>query len=804
MALSGSQTLAVSSHWFLDLEWTATQSIVNNTSTITAKLYWRADGYGAVSSSSTKTCSITIDGGTASVKTASGLASLSGGQKKLIHTFTKTVTHASDGTNSIVVSGYFDMDVTLGGVYCSAKTVTDANTALNTIPRESTLTSSESWTFPANLPITISRASTSFDHDIEVFVNGVSVASRTGIGTSTTVTFTTAENQKIITELNKDTTYWTQPTYIRMKTWSGSTLIADSGTSKYTGVVTSATATTITAPSSFDIGASVTYTLGSEKSTGFHYDLTVKLGTYTKTLQTKADLSSTAPMEEVWATLADETALMGALPTSNSGTATWTLTTYFDNAGVYTKVRSATTDTSTISIPTSKRNPTWTGGVTWKDSNTVTSTLTGNNQYIIQSNSTLLATLTTLATAQLGTAINRYEVTVNGYTKPLVTTTVPKDFPVVIASELNTASNISMVVKAIDNRGNMTQFTKTVLVVPYQPPTLVGTVLRTNGFEDTTTITLSGSISPVNVLGANKNAIKAGIAGKAYEYKLTSASAYPTTGAGMKTVILTPTQPAFPAYTGTNTVITLDKLNAYTVKISVSDALQTVTKEFKVPVGQPIMFMDTTKKSIGVNKFPVNNGAFEVAGGLEADYLKINSTGDTSATSTNVGIMIGDNISANLKVDVNEVSAFNNGVPTGLHLNPDGGTIYFWNNALDHGNIVFENGGIRTQNPIAPSLQNGWVNYSLAGGTYAQAGYFKDAFGIVHLDGLIKNGTTTADTLIFTLPLGYRPVGSAIFVQHSDNTAKQVRIDVSGTGAVNLRELAGSWVSLAGITFKAG
>jgi hypothetical protein len=216
------------------------------------------------------------------------------------------------------------------------------------------------------------------------------------------------------------------------------------------------------------------------------------------------------------------------------------------------------------------------------------------------------------------------------------------------------------------------------------------------------------------------------------------------------------------------------------------------------------MFVDAAKKSVGIGKFPVNNGGLEVVGGIEVDYLKITSTGDVSAASSGIGLMIGTSTGGNLKADFNEVSAFNNGVSTILHLNPDGGGVTLWNNAVDHGNLVFEDGGIRTQAPVSPvGLQNGWTNYSTGAGAYALASYYKDPFGIVHLDGLIKNGTATAGTLLFTLPVGYRPIGTGIYVQHSDITAKQVRVDVGVSGTVTIQEAAGSWISLSGISFRA-
>jgi len=54
---------------------------------------------------------------------------------------------------------------------------------------------------------------------------------------------------------------------------------------------------------------------------------------------------------------------------------------------------------------------------------------------------------------------------------------------------------------------------------------------------------------------------------------------------------------------------------------------------------------------------------------------------------------------------------------------------------------------------VEPSLQNGWVNF---GGGFANVRYRKDG-NTIHLSGSAAPGTLTLDTLIFTLPAGYRP-----------------------------------------------
>lgn len=98
-----------------------------------------------------------------------------------------------------------------------------------------------------------------------------------------------------------------------------------------------------------------------------------------------------------------------------------------------------------------------------------------------------------------------------------------------------------------------------------------------------------------------------------------------------------------------------------------------------------------------------------------------------------------------------------------------------------------------------PSLQNGWVNYGTA---YESASYWKDTCGVVHLAGLIKSGTTTAETVIFNLPLGYRPRAPEKFFSVSLNAICVIDIYSSGDVAIKTGANSG-WLSLSGISFKA-
>lgn len=98
-----------------------------------------------------------------------------------------------------------------------------------------------------------------------------------------------------------------------------------------------------------------------------------------------------------------------------------------------------------------------------------------------------------------------------------------------------------------------------------------------------------------------------------------------------------------------------------------------------------------------------------------------------------------------------------------------------------------------------PTLLNSWVNY---GAGYESASYWKDSVGVVHLAGLIKSGSTSAETVIFTLPDGYRPRTGEKFFAVSLNAICVIDIYSSGNVAIKTGANSG-WLSLSGISFRA-
>lgn len=165
MALSGSITNNFRTGYQIRIDWTATQNVETNQSTITAKFYLKSLGSSyTISSTSAKTLHIVIDG---TVYTHSVTVGLSGNQDKLLATSSKTVTHNSVGERSFTLDGDLGINVTLGGTYYGTIGFTATSFTLNTIPRASTLAITNSGlNLGTTLNMTITPASGSYTHKV--------------------------------------------------------------------------------------------------------------------------------------------------------------------------------------------------------------------------------------------------------------------------------------------------------------------------------------------------------------------------------------------------------------------------------------------------------------------------------------------------------------------------------------------------------------------------------------------------------------------------------------------------------------
>jgi hypothetical protein len=288
------------------------------------------------------------------------------------------------------------------------------------------------------------------------------------------------------------------------------------------------------------------------------------------------DISKTGTSYTFNLTTAERNVLRNACSTSNSLSVTFFVRTIISGNTFYSTLK------KTMTIVNG--NPTFTASnITYKDNNSTTTNVTGNNQQLVQNLSKLLVTITS-ATALKGASISKYDATINNTTKS-ITSAGDIDFGII-----NSSSNLTLSVKVTDSRGNTTTATKTVTFLAWSLPSAIISLKRKNNYEDETYLTVNASYSSVN--SKNKLTIQ-------YQYKKTTESTYST---------------ATTLSNNTKATMTKDKEAAWDYKIILKDSFGTTTYNLILPKGKFILFVDTKKLSVGINCFPSNNESLEVNG----------------------------------------------------------------------------------------------------------------------------------------------------------------------------------------------
>ena len=240
-------------------------------------------------------------------------------------------------------------------------------------------------------------------------------------------------------------------------------------------------------------------------------------------------------------------------------------------------------------------NPTFTdSNLSYEDTNTSTIAVTQNNQKLVQNLSNLLVHISS-ATAKKGSSISRYEATINGVTRT-ITTAGNIDYGVI-----NSGENLTLSVKVIDSRGNITTATKTVVFLSWVLPTAVISLKRKNNYEDESYLVVNATYSSVD----SKNTITI-----QYQRKKTTDQNY----SSLVTI-----------NNGATNTINLDKDYAWNFRIVLTDKFGSTTYNTILAKGKFILFVDTKKLSVGVNCFPTNTESLEVNGVPVLEYDEIAS-----------------------------------------------------------------------------------------------------------------------------------------------------------------------------------
>ena len=269
-----------------------------------------------------------------------------------------------------------------------------------------------------------------------------------------------------------------------------------------------------------------------------------------------------------------ESTMYSSIPNSQSGNCVYSV--------IYNSNTKTTTGSYTYKI---KGNETPTiGTITYADTNTSVTAITGNNQHIVQNKSNLKVTFTS-ATAKNSASISKHSFTLNGVTKESTSSSGSVDF-----GKVNSANNLTLTINVTDSRGLTSSTTKTITMLEHSNPNATVTLNRLNNYEDETYLTVDGSISSVN--SKNTMTIK-------YRYKVKDGSynSFATISDNVKKTL------------------SLDKNNVYIINVVVTDAFgSTFDKEYSLGKGVFPLFIDTEKNAVGINCFPSKERTFEVNG----------------------------------------------------------------------------------------------------------------------------------------------------------------------------------------------
>ena len=227
------------------------------------------------------------------------------------------------------------------------------------------------------------------------------------------------------------------------------------------------------------------------------------------------------------------------------------------------------------------------GTITYADTNTTVTAITGDSSKIVQNQSNLKVTFTK-ATALNSATISKHTFELNGVVKTSTSASGSVDF-----GKIDSANSLTLKVTVTDSRGLTTSTTKTISMLEHSNPTALVTLKRLNNYEDESYLTVDGSVSSVN--GKNTMAIK-------YRYKV-SGGTYGTTYTTIKD--------------NTKYTLSLDKNNAYIFEIVITDAFgSTYSREHTLGKGVFPLFIDTEKQSLGMNALPRAERIFELDGRL--------------------------------------------------------------------------------------------------------------------------------------------------------------------------------------------
>lgn len=242
-------------------------------------------------------------------------------------------------------------------------------------------------------------------------------------------------------------------------------------------------------------------------------------------------------------------------------------------------------------LSTTGLNPTFSNiNLTYKDINTKTTAITGNNQIIIKDFSNMQITLNSKATAHKGATMKNY---ILGSTSDLQTFSASASLPFTVTENL---PNQSYYAKAIDSRGNQTQVTKNVQTfINYELPNSIKINLKrsNNGAGESVSVSISGKYYNWTGLAVNNEITNISVD---YREKGSSTWSY--------AVNLTSTSSNGNFSVSETSLGNFDVSKEYEFRFGITDKLSSVTENATLNSGEPYIWHMKNSKIMGIGGKP--------------------------------------------------------------------------------------------------------------------------------------------------------------------------------------------------------
>lgn len=555
---------------YLQLTITESVNVVENTSTLT----WVLQSLGgSVNYYTTGPTTVTINGTQVYYKARTAWSTSQFPAAKGSTSGTITVAHDSNGSKSISV-GFST------AIYTSTVTEHGGTMVLSNIDRAAPSVSVNVSSITANsIKITVSSSATAnkWWYSLNGGSSWVAFNSSSGASKETTVT-----------GLSPNTSYTVQAcarkSYNGVDGYSGKTTVKTLGGSVLSSV---STLTADNATAKITLSATV-------YDTSYKHKLVLKDGS--TTVLTLTGLSLSNGSNTITLTAAQRSSILADMAAKKSFTGTFKLSTFSGSS----QIGRTSTKTATVQTTAANSAPTF-SGFTYKDTNTTAAGVTGNNQILIQSVSTLQV-IASAATAKNGATISSYSVSAGGSTASSTTVTLN-------VGKIYTSGTVPIIVTAIDSRGYTSSATVNITVIAYKSIDITTAIMRrVNEIEDVTQVTLEGDITPVKVNNVNKNTLRK----LYYQYKRTDASAYSSL-----TDITSFATFNDSGFTFTSDEwLSLDANYSWYVRFYVYDNLTGDTATITVSQGTPLISF--RRKKVGINKREPTQ-ALDVDGNIAAN-----------------------------------------------------------------------------------------------------------------------------------------------------------------------------------------